>query len=116
MSGILNSSGIVVRKGDSFTIAIRFKTEQGVLDISGARIKMDVKDASDTLLFSKSGELTDAINGLAAIELTPQDTNLDVGDYKTDIQITYTNGQVHTIFPQNINKVGYFRITNQVTE
>ncbi len=116
MSGILNSSGITVRKGDSFTIVIRFKTEQGVLDISGARIKMDVKDASDTLLFSKSGELTDAINGLAAIELTPQDTDIEVGEYKTDIQITYANGQVHTIFPQNINKIGYFRVTNQVTE
>ena len=116
MSGILNSSGITVRKGDSFTIALRFRTEQGVLDISGAQIKMDVKDQADKLLFSKNGEITDAVNGLAAIELTPQDTDLDVGDYKTDIQVTYANGQVHTIFPQNINKVAYFKVTTQVTE
>lgn len=116
MSGILNSRGITVRKGDSFTIVLRFKTEQGLLDISNAKIKMDVKTMADKLLFSKIGEITDAVNGLAAIELTPQDTNLDVGDYKTDIQITYADGQVHTIFPQDINKVAYFRVTSQVTE
>lgn len=113
---MLNSRGITVRKGDSFTITIRFKTEQGNLDINGATIKMDVKDMSDKFLFSKSGEITDSAQGLAAIELTPQDTNLEEGDYKTDIQITYANGQVHTIFPQDINKVAYFRVTGQVTE
>ncbi len=116
MTGILNNNGIIVRKGDSFAIAIRFKTEQGMLDISGAKIKMDVKDMDDKLLFSKAGQITDALNGLAGIELTPQDTNLDAGDYKTDIQITYADGQVHTIFPQDINKVAYFRVTSQVTE
>ena len=116
MSGILNSRGITVRKGDSFTIVLRFKTEQGLLDISNAKIKMDVKDMDNKLLFSKAGQITDALNGLAGIELTPQDTNLEEGDYKTDSQITYANGQVHTIFPQDINKVAYFKVTGQVTE
>ena len=116
MTGMLNSRGITVRKGDSFAIAIRFKTEDGALDISGATIKMDVKNMENKLLFSKAGQITDALNGLAGIELTPQDTNLKEGDYKTDIQITYADGQVHTIFPQDINKVAYFRVTGQVTE
>lgn len=116
MTGILKSQGITVRQGDSFTIVIRFKTPKETLDISGAQIKMSVRDQEDKLLFSKSAVITDALSGLAAIELTPEDTCLAPGDYKTDIQITFADGQVHTIYPQHIHKVAYFRVTTDVTE
>ena len=116
MTGILNSQGIIVRKGDSFTIAMQFKTKDGPLDISGTKIKMEVRDADDRNLFTKIAEVTDAAEGLAAIELTPEDTDLEPGEYKTDIQATYANGQVHTVYPQKICKVAYFKITPHVTE
>lgn len=116
MTGILSPKGIMVRKGDSFTIAMQFKTSSGSLDISGAKIKMEVRDADERVLMTKVAEITDAVNGRAAIELTPEDTDLDPGEYKTDIQTTYANGQVHTIYPQKVCKVACFKITPHVTE
>ena len=43
-------------------------------------------------------------------------TDIDPGVYKTDIQLTLKNGDVHTVFPQEINQVGAFIVTEEVTE
>ena len=40
----------------------------------------------------------------------------DPGVYKTDIQLPLKNGDVHTVFPQEINQVGAFIVTEEVTE
>ena len=37
-------------------------------------------------------------------------------DEETDIQLTLKNGDVHTIYPQNVNAVAYFKLTPEVTE
>lgn len=37
-------------------------------------------------------------------------------NYVTDIQITFANGEVHTIYPQDINKVAAFIVSKNVTE
>ena len=39
-----------------------------------------------------------------------------VGNYKTDIQLELPDGGVNTIFPADVNKIGVFRITPQVTK
>lgn len=116
MTGILTSQGITVRRADSFNIVLQFKTQQGAMDISGAQIKMAVRDDTERLIFEKKAVITDALKGLAAIELTPQETDIEPGDYKTDIQITYAGGQVHTIYPPRVQKVAHFQITPHVTE
>ncbi len=116
MSGILTSQGITVRRADSFNIVLQFKTQSGALDISGAGIKMAVRDDSDRIVLEKTGVITDASKGLAAIELAPQDTDIEPGTYKTDIQITYADGQVHTVYPSCVHKVAHFQITPHVTE
>lgn len=115
MSGNMTSKGITVRRGDSFTIIMRFHAAAGDFDISGAAVKMAVRDADGNLVLDKSGLISDAAHGIAAIELTPQDTAIAVGRYKTDIQITFANGQVHTIYPPNVNTVAYFKIAEEVT-
>ena len=115
MSGKMTSKGITIRRGDSFTIIMRFHAESGDFDISNAAIKMAVRDADDNLLLDKAGIVSDATRGLAAIELTPQDTAIAVGSYKTDIQITFANGQVHTIYPAEVGAVAYFNITEEIT-
>lgn len=116
MSGILNSSGIIVRRGDSFTINLHFTDEAGDINLAGAQLKMSAAKEDGTRVLEKNGIISDVSRGLAVIELTPSDTNIDVGEYQTDIQIKMHDGQIHTIFPQNINSLAYFIITPQVTE
>lgn len=116
MSGALHPNGITVRRGDSFTINLHFKDENGDMDLTGAKIKMHVAKEDGNVVLQKEGDISDAINGLAAIDLKPEETDIPEGDYLTDIQIKMANGQIHTIFPQNINSLAYFKITPQVTE
>ncbi len=117
MAGYVTQNGIVVRQGDSFDILLQFRNGRGkTLDIEGWSVKMSVFDENKKeLKFTKEGEIIDAAAGKARIELKPADTALAVGDYVTDIQVTTDQGDVHTIFPQDINRVGFFRITEQVT-
>ncbi len=117
MTGYVTRNGIVVRQGDSFDIVLQFRNAQGKpVNIEDWSIKMSVCEQSQGKeKFSKTGEVIDAASGKARIELKPTDTSLTAGDYVTDIQVTTDQGDVHTIFPQDINQVGVFRITEQVT-
>ena len=97
MAGYMTQNGIVVRQGDSFDILLQFRNADGkAINIQDWQI-LDVKE------------------GKARIELKPADTGIDAGDYVTDIQVTTDQNDVHTIFPQDVNRVGVFRITEQVT-
>ncbi len=116
MTGFINSRGITVRQGNSFTIIMRFKLPDGDLNISGLALQMCVRDDNDKIILNKSGAVSDAAHGTAVIELTPQDTNLPLGQYKTDIKATFADGQVHTVYPQNINAVAYFNVTEEVSK
>lgn len=116
MSGILNSGGIIVRRGDSFTINLHFADEAGDINLAGAQLKMSAAKENGTKVLQKNGIISDAARGLASIELTPSDTDIDVGEYQADIQIKMPDGQIHTVFPPNINSLAYFIITPQVTE
>ena len=56
-----------------------------------------------------------AQKGKIALLLSPVQTDIAVGDYKTDIQLTTSDGSVNTIWPANVNQIGTLRITAQVT-
>ena len=116
MAGVITPQGITVRKGDSFMIILHFKTCDGDIDVTDCSLKMSVKDEQGNIMFTKEGAISDAKHGIMTIDLTPEDTDIDVGDYKTDIQMTFADGRVHTVYPQNINAVAYFKITGEVTE
>ena len=73
------------------------------------------KDSGD-LMFEVSGTPVDVEHGKMMLYVTPAYSSIPVGDYITDIQITTADGHVNTIFPPNVNQVGTFRITQQVTE
>lgn len=116
MSGALHPNGITVRRGDNFTINLHFKDESGDINMTGAAVKMSAAKEDGTKVLAKNGVISDAVHGLAVIELLPEDTDIEEGDYQADIQVCMPNGQIHTIFPQNINSLAYFKITPQVTE
>ena len=110
-----NSNVIEVRQGDSFTIRLQFRKGGNVIDLTDSRITMQVRDEAGDVLLDKLATEVDLANGKVALILTPSDTSIAVGDYDTDIQIQMPDGSINTIFPADVNKVGVFRVTEQVT-
>lgn len=116
MVGRVVNNLIEVRQGDSFDIVLHVITDKGEnMDLDGSTFKMQVRNDNDAVVFEKKGDVTPS-DALVRFALTPSETDKDVGDYVTDIQWTDKYGRVNTIFPQDINKVGVFRITRQVTK
>ena len=119
MSGKITPNYIAVRKGDNFTIRFQFKCGKEFVDINGSSLKMQVKNQSDkkTILI-KQGFIDDAIKGKAHIAILPEDTQKLSGSdsYWVDIQITFANGEVHTFYPQDVNKLASFIVAENITE
>ena len=116
MSGRVINNLIEIRQGDSFVMNFQVKNKCQPADLTGATMLMQVRNPeTNALMFSLAGTPVDAINGKMALLFTPTQTSIPVGDYITDIQITTADGNVNTIFPADVNKIGTFRITEQVT-
>ena len=115
MTGRIVNNLIEVRQGDSLAINFEIKNKCKPVDLTGATMLMQVRDADNNLKFSLTGTAVDVKNGKMALLFTPAQTNIPVGDYNTDIQLTTADGNVNTIFPANVNQVAVFRVTQQVT-
>ena len=116
MSGTIQNNLITVRQGDSFAINVCVRDGCKPINLTGATLLMQVRDAGGNVIFAVSGTAVDVAHGKMALLITPAETSADVGDYKTDIQLTTADGTVNTIYPANVNAIGTFRITPQVTE
>ena len=116
MSGTIQNNIITVRQGDSFTLNIEIKEQSKVLDLSNATLFMQARDENNQLMFTIAGTAVDAPKGKMALLLTPAQTSMLTGDYAADIQLTLSDGSVHTIWPANVNQIGTLRITPQVTQ
>ncbi len=108
---IQNSNIIEVRQGDSFTIRIQFAKKCDAMDLAGATIKMQVRSMDDdSLLWSIVADPVEAKKGIFALCLTPNETNIAPGDYKTDIQLELPNGSIHTFFQAFISIIPHLRV------
>ena len=119
MVGRILPQMIEVRQGDSFTIPLQFKGRDGFIDITGSELKMEVRNSIDNkIIVSKKGVVDDGIKGKAHLTISPADTkNLSYqGDYITDIQATFANGEIHTVYPGDVSKVASFVVSRNVTE
>lgn len=117
MTGTIQNNLITVRQGDSFALNIEIKNKCKPMDLTGATVLMQVREkGSNNLIFSVTGTAVDATNGKVALLLTPTQTGASIGDYVCDIQVTTSDGSVNTIWPANVNQIGTFRITEQVTQ
>lgn len=115
MTGRIINNLIEVRQGDSFTINLAVKDKCKPVDLTGASLLMQVRDSGGNLVFSVDGTAVDGRNGKMALIITPAMTAAPVGDYVTDIQLTRADGSINTLWPANVNQIGTFRITEQVT-
>lgn len=116
MTGTVQNNIITVRQGDSFAINLQVKNGCKPVNLTGATVVMQVRDGAGSLVFQVNGTGVDAANGKMALLITPTETAAAVGDYVCDIQVTGADGSVNTIFPADVNKIGIFKITPQVTE
>lgn len=119
MVGKITPNYIEVRQGDNFTILLQFKDEEKAINITNSVLKMYVKNKADEkTIIIKQGIIDDGVNGKAHISIVPEDTKkLNVKDeFVTDIQITFANGETHTIYPQDISRVASFIVSQHVTE
>ncbi len=107
---------IEVRQGDSFVIRLNFRKMPPEIDLSTAEISMQVRQKNDnSLVFELTAQPVDCQKGTFAFILSPEQTGIEVGDYKTDMQLKTVDGSVNTFFPANVNQIGIFRVTEQVT-
>lgn len=118
MTGRVQENLIEVRRGDSLVINIQVKKCCAPMDLSGAIILMQVREKdSGNLVFEVFGTEVDAKNGKIALIITPEMTKNQIADdYITDIELTTPDGSVNTLWPADINKIGTFRITPDVTD
>lgn len=116
MTGRVRENLIEVRQGDSFIINVAVTEKNGTpKDLTDASLLMQVRKRNGDLVFSVEGVEVDVLNGRMNLLLTPEQTNNEVGEYITDIQLTTADGSVNTIFPGDVNKIATFKITEQVT-
>ncbi len=115
MTGTINNNVIMVRQGDSFALNLQVNDEKGPADLTGAELTMQVRNSNDALMFEVIGEQVDIKQGKMVLLITPAQTNIAVGEYKCDIQLIGSDGSVNTVFPANVNQIGTFVITEQVT-
>lgn len=93
--------------GDGRTLELTFP-----FDITGYTVFFTVKvkddssaDDSDALIQKTITDFDDAVNGLASIELTGEDTRIDPGKYRYDIQVKASGGEPSSTVPQDIEFV-----------
>ena len=110
-----NGNVIEVRQGDSFTIIMNITKNNSKINLSGARVDMQVRDDEGSVKFNLSSTPIDAENGKFVLSLAPAHTNIPLGSYKTDIKLITPDGGVNTIFPADVTKIGVLRITESVT-
>lgn len=115
MSGKIKNNLIEVRQGDSFVITLRVFSNDKTLNLADSVVRMQVRDSENKLMFEILGDMIDKEKGLIVLSVSPQNSNIKEGDYKCDIQLETTDGSVNTVFPTNVNQIGVFRITPQVT-
>lgn len=115
MSGRLINNLIEVRQGDSFAITLHLLKNNQDVDLSNITGRMQVY-SGDEMQWELEAVSIDAAGGKLAFLITPEHSSIDEGDYLCDIQLEMPDGSVNTIFPANINQVGTFRITKQITK
>ena len=116
MTGRMVKNLIEVRQGDSFVIVVHLLQNGTNIDLSDSVGRMQVRKNTGQLVWELEASVISAEDGQILFEITPELSNIDVGDYQCDIQLEMPDNSINTIFPTNVNQVGTFRITKQITK
>ena len=118
MTGKINpiANMITIRQGDSFDLTLQFRKCSQAIDMTDCVVKAQARNDSNEVVFEKTADTINIEQGLYCLSFTPNETNIEEGDYRLDMQYMMPNGAVHTFFPSDPDKIGTLRITKQVTE
>jgi len=94
-----------VYRGDSLTVDITvLDTDSNLVDLTGATAKFTARtqeNSSDSII-EKILDIYDPINGKMKLELTSVDTTINVKSYPSDIELTFIDGSVKTIWKSSL--------------
>ena len=122
MSSKMNAAGIVLTQGDTLNIPLCFARRQNgkkiPVNLDNAVIRMQVRaNAESQPLINKAvTDHYDPVNGKTVLQLSPEDTNIPVGSYYTDIEIQFIDGQKFTFYPPKSASKAYFKVVEQFTK
>ena len=122
MTSKMTSAGIVITQGDTLNIPLHFSYSQEgkkiPVDIKNAVIRMHVRENENAqpLIKKESSNHVDAANGKTILQLSPEDTDIPVGTYYTDIEIQFIEEQQFTFYPPNPNCKAFFKVVAQYTK
>lgn len=103
----VEEQAIYLTRGDSAEVSIDLTTEGGEAYDLGASdtLTLTVRKeptATSAVIFAKS------VTGSGVITITPEDTrDAEIGQYSADIQLTTSDGEVHTVYPRLEGKARY---------
>lgn len=122
MTSRMTTTGIVITQGDTLNIPLKFsfnqRGEKTPIDLTNAILRMQVRASPDEqpLIKKEVTDHVDAMNGKTVLQLAPEDTNIPVGTYYTDIEIQFIDGQKFTVYPPKAGCKAYFKVTDQFTK
>ena len=56
------------------------------------------KKYTDTVLFSITGSVTNASNGIVIFAFTGSQLDIDAGEYEGEIEVTFNSGSIETVY------------------
>jgi len=91
-------------RGDSCYISVIKTNEQGeqIDFVDGEKVVFSVKKNLKQENYDIQSSSSKIVDGQMIIELTPDDTNIALGDYFYDIQYTDINNDVYTLSKGNV--------------
>ena len=80
-------------------VALTDDTTGNPIDITAATVRLKFRAAgSTTLLTTLVGTVTDGVNGIAVFAWTTGSLNVDPGSYEGEIEITFSDGTIQTVY------------------
>lgn len=75
------------------------ETTGGAINITGATVRLKFRQVGSTTLTANIvGSVTDGPNGVVAFFWTPTALAGPIGDYEGEIEITFSDGSIQTVF------------------
>lgn len=108
-------ASIQITRGNDRTLELNVTKDDVVYDITGWTLFFTVKskicdDDADAVITKTVTSHSDPTNGVTQVELTHDDTDIDVGTYMYDIKTKDTDGKFSS------SRVGTLEILDRVTQ
>jgi hypothetical protein len=96
------SEKIKLVQGDTrpqLQLTLTEESDGSAIDITSATCRLRFRAlGSTTVLDTLTGTVTDGPNGVVVFNWNNNSLNVDAGDYEGEVEITFSNGQIQTVY------------------